>query len=187
MKKIAFLLLFLSFGFVVVAQKSKDKKENKVLQELVDTQQFRIESKWARPQGGSAVNAIASANLQPPGSSGNRISLIGNFNYLEMDGNEVSAYLPYYGEKQIAGDHYSGKQAIEFEGEARDLVIEKNEKKNSYDINFDVDNGTETFQVNIQLYRSMKSLVTVNSNQRFVIRYDGKVGELPKDKEEAGK
>ena len=187
MKKIAFLLLFLSMGFVVVAQKNKDKKENTALQELVDSQQFRIESAWARPQGGSAVNAIAAAKLQPPGSSGNRISLIGNFNFLELDGDQVSAYLPYYGERQISGDHYSGKQAIEFDGEARELIIEKNEKKKSYDISFDVDNGTETFQVNIQLFKSMKSLLTVNSNQRFVIRYDGKVGELQEDKEEAGK
>ena len=185
MKKLAFLIMFLSLGLVLSAQKSKEQK-SQLLDELVASKQFRIESQWARPQGGSSINSLSASNLRPPGSSGNRINLIGNYNFLEMDGETVSAILPYFGERQVAGDHYSGNSGIEFEGTPRNLVIEKNEKKKSYEIAFDIDNNTETFQVNIQLYRNLKSNVTINSNQRFVIRYDGKVMELP-EKDEAGK
>ena len=186
MKKLALLILFLSLGLGLTAQKSKDQKKSETLDELVTSKQFQIESQWARPQGGTTINSLAASNLQPPGSSGNRINLIGNYNFLQMDGETISVILPYFGERQVGGDHYSGNTGIEFEGTPRNLVIERNEKKKSYEISFDIDKGTETFQVNIELFKNMKSNITINSNQRFVIRYDGKVMAL-KEKEEEGK
>ena len=116
--------LFFVVGFTLNAQ-----KDSKALDELVESRAFRIESDWARAQATRATNAIAGSNLQAPGSSGNRYNLIGNFNYFEMKGDSVMAYLPYYGERQFGNGHYSGDTAIEFKGISRELKVDKNEKK----------------------------------------------------------
>ena len=179
--KITGLLIMgiLLIGFSGTAQETEKLEKNSNLDELVASKRFRIESLWARAQGGNAVNAIANANLQPLGSSGNRFNLATTPNYFEMQGDSVMAYLPYFGEIQFGGDHYSNDgSAIEFKGIPSDLNIEKNEEKDSYEIAFHIDTGTETFQVNMKLYPSLKSLMTINSNRRFVIRYDGKVEAL---------
>ncbi len=179
MMKKTFLYVAAAFfiGFTLNAQ-----KDSAALDRLVEAGELRIESNWARPQATTATNAIAGSNLQAPGSSGNRINLIGNFNYFEMKGDSVMAYLPYYGERQFGNGHYSGDTAIEFKGLARDQTVEKNEKKGYYKISFKTDRDTETFQVNIKLFPSLKSMMTINSNQRFVINYEGKV-MAPKEEE----
>ncbi len=186
MKKIAILsFTILVASFTTFSQKTDSKTLN--LDEIINGQEFRIESSWARAQAGNGVNAIANNNLQQVGSSGNRFNLVGNFNYLEMRGETVAAYLPYFGERQFGNGHYAGSQTIEFDGVPRELTIEKNEKKKRYEIRFEIDQDTETFQVHIELYESLKSKITVNSNQRFIIRYDGKVSEIPEKEEAEGK
>ena len=177
--RITLLAVLVAFGTIAFGQKSKKEARWDKLDALIEAQEFRIESDWARAQGDPAVNAIAESGLQQPGSSGNRFNLINNFNFFEMRGETVAAYLPYFGSRQFSNGHYTENQAIEFDGVPRKFSIEKNEKKKRYDISFFIDKETETFQINMQLYPSMKSQITVNSNQRFVIRYDGKVGELP--------
>lgn len=178
-KKVLLLVMAISLGMVTYSQKAKAEKNWEKLDQLVEGKEFRIESTWARAMGDVSVNAIASSGLQQQGGSGNRFNLIGNFNYIEMRGEKLSAYLPFFGRRQFGNGHYADGGAIEFDGVPREFTIEKNEKKKRYDIYFVIDNETETFQVNMQLYTSLKSLVTVNSNQRFIIRYDGEVGELP--------
>jgi hypothetical protein len=176
-KAILYTAAILFVGFTLNAQ-----KDDKALDKLVESKMFRIESTWARPQATTATNAIAGSNLQAPGSSGNSINLIGNFNYFEMKADSVKAYLPYYGERQFGNGHYSGSTAIEFNGIPRELEIEKNEKKGYYHISFLADKDTETLQLNIKLYPSMKSLMTVNSNQRMVINYEGKLMALKEER-----
>ncbi|MEN8788124.1 MAG: DUF4251 domain-containing protein [Flavobacteriaceae bacterium] len=175
-KSFLYIAVIFLAGFALQAQ-----KDTKALDEFVNSKEFRIESTWARPQATSATNAIAGSNLQAPGSSGNRINLIGNFNYFEMKGDSVSAYLPYYGERQFGNGHYSGDTAIEIKTIPRELVVEKNEKKGYYTISFMADQGTETFQVNLKLFPNLKSLMTINSNQRFVINYEGKLMALKEE------
>ena len=186
--KIILLASIVAVGSMAYSQKSKKEESWEKLDAFVESKEFRIESTWARPQASTSVNAIAGSNLQPTGSAGNRFNLIGNFNFLEMEGDSVAAYLPYYGELQAGSSHYpSGNTAIEFKGIPRNLTIEKNEKKKKYEVKFDVDRDTETFQIHIDLYTSLKSQITVNSNQRFVIRYDGDVKRLPANEEAEGK
>ena len=185
--RITLLAVIVAVGTVAFGQKSKKEVSWGALDALVEAQEFRIESDWARAQGDGSINAIAESGLQQPGSSGNRFNLINNFNSLEMRGETVAAHLPYFGRRQFGNGHYTENQSIEFDGEPRNFSVKKNEKKKRYEISFMVDKETETYQIHIQLYPSMKSLVTVNSNQRFVIHYDGKVGELPAKEEVDGK
>ncbi|MGI9547184.1 MAG: DUF4251 domain-containing protein, partial [Flavobacteriaceae bacterium] len=124
--KMRFLLLaiisLLSCG--VYGQKTQKEGSETSLETLVEAREFRIESDWARAQPNSGMNAVANSNLQNPGSSGNRFNLIGNQNFLEVKGDSVMAFLPYFGEKQFGGGHYSGQNAIEFKGVPEKISVE---------------------------------------------------------------
>ena len=168
------------------AQESKKSTKWDQLDALIEAKAFRIESSWARAQANSSVHAINSGELQRLGNSGNRFNLVGNFNFLEMREDSVAAYLPYFGERQFGNTPYADNTAIEFDGVPRELSIEKNEKKKRYELRFVIDEENETFQVHIQFYRNMKSQITINSNQRFIIRYEGSLSAVT-EKEEASR
>ena len=184
------IILVASLLFVVTAGISQKKEKEgswDAVDALVESGEFHMEFIWAIAQGSNGMNAIAGSNLQPPGSAGNRFNIMNTPNKLEIKGDVVSAYLPYFGEQQFGNGHYSGKTAIEFNGVPKDLTVTKNEKKKRYEISFHINNDTEIFQVNIKLFQNMKSQMVVNSNQRFPIRYEGKITEIPVKEEGSSK
>ncbi|WP_157983135.1 DUF4251 domain-containing protein [Psychroflexus aestuariivivens] len=150
------------------------------LTNLVESKSFEIESNWARPSSTTSMNYIAQSGLLGNGSSVSRIDLIGNANYLKFEGDSVSADLPYYGERQSGGG-YNSDQSITFEGEPKDLVIEKNEKKNFYNIEFSISNGTESFQVSIKIFPNLKTDIFVNSSHRLGINYGGRAEAIEEE------
>lgn len=169
-------LLLLGIGACGSAPVSRLQPEQTMeLDRMVDNKAFRIESDWAQPLLTNSMARIG--GLLPPGSTAGRINLIGNSNYLQMEGDSVAAYLPYYGERQ-AGGGYGANGAIQFNGIPKGLEINKDTKTQGYRMNFDISEKGENYKVTVQLYPNLKSHITINSSQRFFIRYDGKVKEL---------
>ncbi|MBC29975.1 MAG: hypothetical protein CMH48_03935 [Muricauda sp.] len=147
------------------------------LENLVENKKIFFEAEWAMPLTTNSLNQISNAGLLPPGSTANQINLIGNNNFLKIDGDSVSAYLPYYGERQMGGGYGQTNTGIKFEGGPTDFEISKDDKKNTYSIKFDVNDRSEAFQVNMTLFPNMTASVNINSNERFSIRYQGTVKE----------
>ena len=54
---------------------------------------------------------------------------MGTNNFLEVKGDSVSADLPYYGERQIAGSYNNRDVGVQFEGLAKDFELSYNDKK----------------------------------------------------------
>ena len=184
------IILVASLLFVVTAGISQKKEKEQswdTVDALVESGEFHMEFIWAIAQGSNSMNAIAGSNLQPPGSAGNRFSLINTPNKLDLKDEVVTAYLPYFGEQQFGNGHYSGQTAIEFDDVPKELTVTKNEKKKRYDITFHINRDTEIFQVNIKLFQNLKCQMVVNSNQRFPIRYEGKISALPAEGEGSSK
>lgn len=146
--------------------------------QLISNGRFEMVADWARPLTTNNLNQISNAGILPNGSTSNRINLIGNSNYFRMKGDSVEAYLPYFGERQMGGGYGSSSNAITFNGLARDLEIAPLDDDTGYKIEFTIAEGTETYQVHSELYPSMRSDLRINSNQRFPIRYDGKVSAI---------
>lgn len=154
--------------------------ENQVLEQLVAKKSFLIKSEWAQPMNTNAMNSVASSGLLPPGNSGSNISLIGNLNYLKVEGDTISAYLPFFGERQLTGG-FSDRNAIEFKGIPDKLKISKNTKKNTTTLLFSIKERTEVYQVTITLFKNLTSYIHINSSQRNFIRYIGNVSEIPQE------
>ncbi|MEJ1221851.1 DUF4251 domain-containing protein [Sediminicola sp. 1XM1-17] len=149
--------------------------ELKYLQDLVASRSFKIESNWAMPLMTRSMNSISNAGLLPVGSAGNQINLFGNSNYLKVEGDTVSAFLPYFGERQMGAGYASNTNAIQFKGVPENYKVVDNTGSNSKEISFNINNKTEGFRVHITLNPDLSSNINVNSTARFTIRYKGEV------------
>ena len=134
--------------------------ESQVKQWAVD-KAFTIESDWAQPLRGSQIN------------------LIGNPNYLTVHKDTVSAELPFFGVRQTGNALQGG--GIEFDGIPKNYQMIYNQKKNSSIIKFDITEKGESYRVTITLYDNQNSSITVNSSQRDLMRYEGRVEALPNE------
>ena len=183
--KLKIVLLVLSFGMFLGCKSTQDSfdeyVDNAVLDQMIENKKFSLRADWAQPLGTTSVISLANSGLLPPGSAINRINLMGTNNYLRMEDGKVSADIPYYGERQIGGT-YARAEGVVFNDEPRDLKIERNEKKKSYIVTFNVRNRTETYRVNAELFPNMTTQIVVNSSQRFVIRYSGVILTPEEDK-----
>lgn len=184
--KLKIRLLFLILGVVLSGCGTSSKTiaptaQSKMLDELVAQKSFQIQSDWAIPLMTNSLNSIANAGLFPPGSASNRITLIGNPNYVKVMGDSIAVYLPYYGERQMGGGYNSDGSAIQFKGLPEDYEITRNEKTQRYEMRFKMKNKTESFTVNVILFPNLTSTINVNSSQRFSIGYTGDVAAIPNE------
>ncbi len=162
------------------------EQDTKILDNMVTERFFEIEAEWAQPQLTRSMAQLSNSGLFPLGSNSGNISLIGNGNYIRMKGEKVHALMPYFGERQMGGAYNNNANGIEFEGIPLDLEVNKGKEENSYEIIFNINdknNPTESHRVVISLFPNLKSSVNINSNQRFPIRYRGRVKNLEKENE----
>lgn len=144
------------------------------MEELVTVRNFRFTGRWAEPLQTSSMNRIANAGLIPPGSTPNRIDLTVTANFLRMIGDQVEMQLPYYGERQV-NQTYGRAEGMVYKGEATKIRTTKNERQNYYDLDFDLIKKTELLQCNLRVFANKKAVLTIYSNQRNLIRYQGEV------------
>ena len=148
-------------------------RENMGPQMVADWQNFRFEADWAQPLVTTSMTRIANAGMLPAGSTASRINLIGNTNYLQISGDSVEAYLPYYGEQQMSAAYNNSDNGIQFKGLARNMEITRKEGQAGYQIKFKIKEVTELFQVNVAVFSNKKCIVNIRSSHRHPIRYDG--------------
>ncbi|MFX0556937.1 DUF4251 domain-containing protein [Maribacter sp. CXY002] len=166
-------------GIMVLGCTSSQKtvRPNPRLEKMVADHAFKIEIQTAEPMVTAALAQIANSGLLPPGNTMNRIDVKGDGYFIQMDGEKVSANLPYFGEQQMGGG-YGTDAGIVFDTQASDVQIAENAMKHSYDISFDVNDGTESFSITVELSPKLNSTVRIASSHRNRIRYTGKVKEL---------
>lgn len=172
-----FFIVFISCG----SSKKTGSTDTWILNKLITEQAFEIESRWAQPMATGAYSQAVNG-LLPPGSTAGQINLIGNTNYLKMEKDSLSAYLPYFGERQMGGNYGATKGGIEFKGIPEDLEITSTDKS-GYNIRFsinDKENKSENYKVYIQVYPDLNANVVINSSQRLSIRYRGVAMPLQK-------
>lgn len=178
MRSPLFILLLVSIVFTSCSSTSKTvlpTAQSRELDQWVAQKTFEINSEWAIPLMTNSLNQVANAGILPPGSSANRISLIGTSNHLRISFGELDAALPFFGERQTGGGYNSTDSGIILQGLPKNYVAVRDEKTLRHTIKFDVMNKTEAFDVTLILYPNLKSEIQINSSQRFPMRYTGRV------------
>lgn len=151
----------------VATQSQKDK-----LKSIVDNKEFRVESEWAYPMVTTATQRVMNSGLLNPGDNASAMNLLGNPNFLEIKGDSITSFLPYFGERQMQVAYGGQDSAIEFNGLMENYEVMTN-KHEGYDINFEAKSNSENFNVTITLYPNEKVDMILNGNSRFPIRYSG--------------
>lgn len=155
-------------------------KDKALVDSLIAKREFRIVNQWALPTMSSSMMKISASGIMGPGNSGQRIDLSGNGNFLEIEGDSVKAFLPYFGERQMGGGYNSDGEGIQFDQVVEDISFGYDDGKNQHTIKFTANNGAESFEVTLYVFSNKKSSLLVSSSQRDMIRYEGTIKELPK-------
>ena len=171
---LSFALLFLncsssrySFGYNEIAS----------FKNLLARRSYEFIASTANPIPGRGMMAIANSGLLPPGSTMSNIQLQGTSNYLRIEEDTISAFLPYYGERQSGGG-YNSDAGIVFDGVPSDYKEEYDAQKNEMRITFTISEKSEGYRVTMNLFPNKKATLVVTSSQRFAIRYLGDIKEL---------
>lgn len=150
---------------------------NNRLDELVKNKSIKIEINAAEPMVTTALAQIANSGMMAPGNTVGRIDVKGQGYFIEIEGDTVSADVPYFGERQMGGG-YGEDAGITFEEQVADIEISKDDVKQRYQIRFSITDVVETYMVNIDVFPNMNCDVRVSSSHRNRIRYTGKVVEV---------
>lgn len=151
--------------------------QSRALDEMVANKQFKFDAEWVRPIATNSLNNIINNGMLPPGNNAGQINILGNGNYFKMEGDSVSADLPYFGERQMGGG-YDSEVGIKFDGIAEDLKIEKDEARQRYDIRFLIRKKSEVYRVQLEIFPGLKGNMSILSSHRFSIRFEGKVSAV---------
>jgi len=146
---------------------------------LVSSKNIEFTATSANPMVTRSMAAIANGGLVPPGSTISRIDLTGTGNFLKIEGDSVSANLPYFGERQFGGG-YGSATGIEFNGLPENYVQEFNTDKQKYTISFQINNSSDRYMVYVDIFPNLSSVVSVNMANRNSIQYNGRVNAIDK-------
>lgn len=182
----ALLLVLFCFGLSFSQSRSERKQEKKErtereyqsVKKLIESKQFQFVANWATPLD----NTVSLIGQRLPGGNmvfqGNRINMIGNTNFLNLNMNNANIYLPYFGRVLFPRNYGAGSGgAIEFKGEIEDIDIKYNDKKHRVTITFNANKQDDDLQFNLQVNTGGSAFLTVQSINRQSINYYGKLSE----------
>jgi len=153
----AIILLLMGCGGSQGVITAEERQELEELTQTVKSQEFEIINQWADPQ------------------SGNNISLIGNTNYIRLEGETAEIFLPYYGVRHLGGGPGS-EGGIKYEGLIENYKVEERMKQQDVLVSFEGRNeDNEHLKFLITLYPNGKANTSVTSSQRSSITYRGEL------------
>lgn len=167
------ITLFISLFLVSSISFAQTKKEKKQLKEeqkvqgfeemktLIDSNTFEFIGEWAISH------------------RGRRINLITNPTFLRMNNQEADAFFPFFGERYSgAGAYGSDSGGIEFKTEVTNYDVSYIDKKKQVRIKFNAPGKGEKFEITMLVFSNGNASVTITSNNRSIMKYDGSVKEL---------
>lgn len=148
-------IVLLLAGQSLYAQSKKEKREQKAkeIKELIDSKRFTIDVNRAIPMRGRTIN------LTSPYS-------------LEMRGDSVISYLPYFGRAYSVP--YGGGDGLRFEKSITDYQASFN-KKGTAQIQFRARSDDDTYAFNMQVFSNGSATINVSPVNRQSITFHGEL------------
>ena len=166
---VGFLMLtFIVFSFTNAIAQEKTKKQikeeakmekQKQIKALVDSKEFVFSPRSVSPQGGR------------------NITLNDSSYEIAFHPDLIKSYLPFFG-RGYGGVAYGGDNGMDFEGKPTVYAIEKTKK--AYVIKVEVKGERDSYSIMLSVYFEGNAYLTINSNNRSSISYDGEIKALPK-------
>lgn len=167
-----YTFLFLLSMFVIASLfscSSQTNVDSKIVAEITTNNQFTFMAERANPTNFDVINVM---NSLPNGASSRMLNL--DYGYtIVLKENEIDVTLPYFG-RMFNPSYDTSKNSYRFTSKDFDLNKIQNKKGNwVYTIKpKDVDNVR---LINLEIYKNGKAYVSIDSNDRQPISYDGYV------------
>ncbi|WP_386406360.1 DUF4251 domain-containing protein [Sungkyunkwania multivorans] len=181
--------LFMGCKTTASSTKMEDNASFNEVVALINSGSYELEVNAVLPFNSYATTQVVNAIMLPyTGNSAARINVQGQNNFLNYNGEEVAADLPYFGEQRLAGRAYGVNTdgGINFKTAPEDYEIVVNEKKKRVVITFNAEDTnltTENYDVTIVAFANGNAELVIFSSHRDNIRYMGKLVALAEDED----
>jgi len=162
MIKIATPLLILAImlsGFTPLKAQKANKKDAqfKEMKALIESGRYEFVVRSVQPTGARTINTTTLYTL-------------------EVRDSIYKAYLPYFG--RVYQPQYGGNGGIEFEARPENLEKSLNEKKRMVNVKFQIKGENEKYDLYLSVGSSGYASLSVNSQNRQPISYNGIINPL---------
>jgi hypothetical protein len=156
------LLLFCVTSFAQEKSKKEIRKERRIEQQkkteaLVNTKNFMFVANRAIPQGYPIVD------------------LISNPNHMKFSPELIDSYMPFFGRAYQVNINQEGGFKFTAKPESYDLV----KTKKGYELKVKVKDKNDTYDIFLNISPEGTVLLTISSNNRSTISYNGEIEPLP--------
>jgi PBP1b-binding outer membrane lipoprotein LpoB len=181
MKKYISLIFIFGFLFFFQSCSSQAVLDSKTVDALVDSQEFTFHAQRANPMNYEVINVLGSI----PNAPGMRMLQLDGDNYtIELKKNTLEVVLPYFG-RQFNASYNTSDNGYRFT--SKDFTVNKSQnKKGNWTLKIKPNDSRNVNEINIEVFKNGKAFVSMRSNDRQPITYDGYVSnnaETPKEKE----
>ncbi|MGU3376739.1 DUF4251 domain-containing protein [Chryseobacterium sp. M5A1_1a] len=180
MKKYISLLMIFGFLFFFQSCASQGSSDPKIVTTLVDSQEFTFHAQRANPTNYDVINVMNSM----PNSTGTRmLNLDGDYT-IDVTKSSVDVVLPYFG--RLFNPTYGNTDGNSYRFTSKDFSINKSQnKKGTWILRIKPNDVKTVDEINIEIFKNGKAFVSMRSNDRQPITYDGYVSksEVKQEKE----
>lgn len=149
------LMMWVALGY---SFGQEDKKKEEELKQLIESRHFQFSARSVTPMSGGTINLTSEYELI-------------------VDSMNVEAWLPFYG-RAYQTDYGSTEGGIKFKEKAKVLDIQKNEKKQTYEIRIEVDTDKDSYKIFIRAGFSGYASMDIISTRRQSVSYYGTIEPL---------
>jgi hypothetical protein len=166
--KTIIITFFLSFsvliGFAQEKTKQQLKEEQKLTKQkeidaLIQSKDYEFVADRANPQGGRTINMTT------------------NDNFLRFEKDTINSSMPFFGRAYSGVGYGTGGGGLDFKGVTKDYSV-KNGKK-SYTVKGTVNDKSDSFNVNLEVFFNGTAYLIITSNNRSPISYNGEIHKRP--------
>ncbi|MGK6343197.1 DUF4251 domain-containing protein [Chryseobacterium sp. DT-3] len=181
MKKYISLIFIFGLLFFFQSCSSQASLDSKTVDALVDSQEFTFHAQRANPMNYEVINVMGSI----PNAPGIRMLQLDGDNYtIELKKNSLEVTLPYFG-RRFNTSYNTSDNGYRFT--SKDFTVNKSQdKKGNWTLKIKPNDTRNVDEINIEVFKNGKAFVSMRSNDRQPITYNGYVSkneEAPTEKE----
>lgn len=169
------LVLLLTFqnGF------SQTKADVQAIPELINSEDFSFRAERATPTNYDVINVMNSM----PNSTSMRILDLSGSNYsIDLRKDKLEVTLPYFG--RVFNPTYGNTAQNSYRFTSKDFAVSKTQgKKGKWIVKIKVNDQTSVDEIIIEIFKNSKAFVSIRSNDRQPISYDGFISKNIEEKE----
>jgi len=179
MKK--YISIIFTAVFLLIFQKgfSQTKVDAQTITELINSEDFSFRAERATPTNYDVINVMNSM----PNSTSMRILDLSGSNYsIDLRKDKLEVTLPYFG--RVFNPTYGNTSQSGYRFTSKDFAVSKTQgRKGKWIVKIKVNDQSTVDEITIEIFKNAKAFVSVRSNDRQPISYDGFISKNVEEKE----